>query len=270
MGFDGSAFVLGIIQGVTEFLPVSSSGHLALLQSYFTWGNVNLLAYDLLLHCATMLAVLIFFREDILLLLSQWFGGFIDAKKRASEGWRTGWAILAGTVITAMVALPLKNAVEFAMTSRMLVGAGLLVTAALLCIVPLLPERHRALSIRTVLIVGLVQGVAVFPGVSRSGSTIATALALGLAAPEAFRLSFLMSVPAIAGASLLEFLKLWKAPVQSLPEGWLFGFLAAFILGWISLVLLRRLVLSGKWAYFGVYCFFLGLLAIVSEIATMF
>jgi undecaprenyl-diphosphatase len=121
--------------------------------------------------------------------------------------------------------------------------------------------------VRAALVVGLVQGLAVFPGVSRSGSTIAAALFMGLAAGEAFRFSFLLSIPAILGAALLEGLEAGAAP---LPPGWLMAAIAAFLLGWISLRLLRPLVLSGRWAYFGVYCFLLGLAAVVSEIAVRF
>ncbi len=269
MGFDWQTLILGIVQGVTEFLPVSSSGHLALLQTFFDFGGDNLLAFDLILHCATLLAVLIFFRNDIAGLFADWFGGFVRAEKRASEGWSLGWAILAGTLVTAAIGLPLKGAVEKAMESRICVGAGLLVTAGLLFVVPLLPERRRSMTLPIALFVGFIQGLAVFPGISRSGSTIVAGLFLGLAAPEAFRFSFLMSIPAILGASLLEFLKVLRGPL-ALPPGWMPAAALAFLLGWAALAALRRLVLSGRWAYFGIYCFFLGLFAILSEIMVMF
>lgn len=269
MGFDWQTLILGIVQGVTEFLPVSSSGHLALLQTFFDFGGDNLLAFDLLLHCATLLAVLIFFRNDIVELLVDWFGGLVRAEKRSSEGWRMGWAILAGTLVTAVIGLPLKGVVEKAMESRICVGAGLLVTAGLLCMVPLLPERQRSITLRIALFVGFVQGLAVLPGISRSGSTIVAGLFLGLAVSEAFRFSFLMSIPAILGASFLEFLKVLRGPFV-LPPGWLPAAAVAFVLGWIALATLRRLVLSGRWAYFGIYCFFLGLFAILSEVMVMF
>ena len=256
---------LGVVQGAAEFLPVSSSGHLALLQIFFDMPG--LLAFDLLLHCATVLAVLIFFRKDVVSFLGQWCGGLFYGRARASEGWRYGWLVLAGTAVTALVALPLKSAVEAAMSSPLAVGCGFLVTAGLLCLVPLARERQKRLTLTMALTVGLVQGLAVFPGVSRSGATIASALFLGLSAAEAFRLSFLMSVPAILGASLLESLEF--SPV-SLPEGWPWAVLLAFILGRCSLSLLRRLLLSGRWAYFGLYCFLLGLAAVVSSVVATF
>ena len=266
MSLDWQTFSLGAIQGATEFLPISSSGHLALLQMFFDWKPEGLLAFDLVLHCATMLAVLIFFRNDIITLLIQWFKGFFSSENRAAEGWSYGWAVLAGSVVTACIALPLKSAVESAMMSRLAVGAGLLTTAGLLCVVPLFPERKGSSLFKAALVAGLFQGVAVFPGISRSGATIAAALFMGLSASEAFRLSFLMSVPAILGATLLETRHVLRAPAPAMPDGWVVAVFAAFLIGYLALSSLRRLVLSGRWAYFGVYCFFLGLAAVASGI----
>ena len=270
MGFEWQTLILGVVQGVAEFLPISSSGHLALLQTRFDFSSTNLLMFDLLLHCATMLAVLLFFWTDIRNFLIQWCRGFFFTEDRCKEGWRYGWGVLLATVTTACVALPLKTTVEAAMRSPTAVGVGLLVTAGILCLVPLVPKRQKELSIRIALFVGLVQGFAVFPGVSRSGATIAAALFAGLASPEAFRLSFLLSVPTILGATLLEGLEMFVASGPLLPDGWFWGMIAAFLLGWLSLAFLRRLVLSGKWPYFGVYCFFLGLFAITSQVMTSF
>ncbi|MDR2176000.1 MAG: undecaprenyl-diphosphate phosphatase [Synergistaceae bacterium] len=268
MSFEWQTLLLSAVQGVTEFLPISSSGHLALLQTAFGLSE-SALAFDILLHCATTLAVLIFFRKDIAAFLSQWCAGLVSKEARTAEGWRYGWAVLGGTVVTAAAALPLKSAVEAAMRSYFAVGVGLLTTAGILCLVPLLPNRKRELSLKAALVVGLVQGLAVFPGVSRSGSTIAAALFMGLSAPEAFRLSFLLSVPAVLGAALLEVPGLLRGS-SVLPGGWVPAVFAAFLLGYLSLTLLRRLVLSGRWAYFSVYCFFLGLAAVVSEAAAHF
>lgn len=270
-GFSWETLVLGVVQGLCEFLPVSSSGHLALLQNHFGWGGEGLLAFDLLLHCATLLAVLIFFRSDLCRLALEWFRGWGSEEARGHEGWRYGWGILAATVATGLVAMPLRDVVDSAMRSQIAVGSGLLVTAGLLFLVPLFPEREKKLYLRASIFVGIVQGLAVFPGVSRSGSTIAACLLMGLAVGEAFRLSFLVSIPAILGASLLEGLKLWRnAGARSLPEGWGWAVLAAFILGWAALKLMRRLVLSGRWVYFGIYCLLLGIFAVVSSVGLGF
>jgi len=152
------------------------------------------------------------------------------------------------------------------MSSHLAVGAGFLTTAALLCVVPLLPERKGNSLLKAALVAGLFQGVAVFPGISRAGATIAAALFMGLSAPEAFRLSFLMSVPAIFGATLLETRHVLRDAALVMPDGWIAAAFAAFLIGYLALSSLRRLVLSGRWAYFGVYCFFLGLVAVAAGI----
>ena len=270
MDLDWNTLFLGAVQGATEFLPISSSGHLALSRMFFGWEFDELLAFDLILHCATVLVVLISFRYDIVTLLTQWLKGFFSREDRTSEGWHYGWAVLAGSIVTACIALPLKDAVEIAMESRLAVGIGLLITAGLLCIAPLFREREENSLLKVALFVGLIQGLAVFPGISRSGSTIAAALFMGMSAPNAFRLSFLMAIPAIIGASLLEVTQVIQDPAITLPNGWLPAAGMAFLVGYFALALLRRLVLSGKWAYFGVYCFFLGLVAVASDIVTRF
>ncbi|GHS99812.1 undecaprenyl-diphosphatase [Synergistales bacterium] len=266
MWFDAQALALGAVQGLTEFLPVSSSGHLALLQMFFGFPaeGDSALFFDILLHCATMLAVLIFFGRDCLLFLSQWANGFFSQPARRLEGWNFGWCVIVGTVATVILALPLEPFVKSATVSPFAVGVGLLCTAGLLCCVPVVPERDKSLNIRVALIIGLAQGAAVFPGLSRSGATIAAALFCGLSARDAFRFSFLLSVPAIFGATLLEGLKA-AATGFYLPEGWAAAALVAFVLGLLSLSLLRRLVLSGKWAYFGVWCFLLGIFVVISQ-----
>ena len=270
MNFDWNTLLLGVVQGVTEFLPISSSGHLALSRMFFGMELEGFLVFDLILHCATALIVLIFFRNDVVTLLTQWLKGFVSSESRETEGWSYGWAVLAGSVVTACVALPLRGMAEAAMASRLAVGIGLLITAGFLCVVPLFSKRDGNSLLKIALFVGLIQGIAVFPGISRSGSTIAAALFMGLAAPEAFRLSFLMSIPAIFGATLLEALDVLREPALTLPDGLALSALAAFLAGYFALSSLRRLVLSGKWAYFGVYCFFLGLAAIVSDVITRF
>lgn len=261
---------LGVLQGGTEFLPVSSSGHLALLQNMWSLPQEGLLAFDLLLHCATTLAVLLFFRKDIVVLASEWFKGFFQPQARQESGWRYGWYILAATVLTAIVALPLKNTVEAAMASRLAVGFALVLTGVLLSLVPLIPVQNKSLSLKIALFIGLAQGLAVFPGISRSGLTITAALFMGLSLTEAFRFSFLVAIPAIAGATILEAVKFSKNEQFILPAGWVLAVISAFVVGYFCLALLRRLVVSGKWAYFGFYCVLLGLFAIVSDLVTRF
>ena len=257
-------FILGAVQGICEFLPVSSSGHLALLQNFFGFGNENLVAFDLLLHCATVLVILIYFFSDIVNILYDWFGGWFTSKKRS--GWSYGWAILIASFLTALIGLPMRKVVDEVSSSIFYVGCGLIFTALIMLIVPII-SRHRQNSslLKIAVIVGIAQGIAVLPGVSRSGMTIAAGLFMGLGISEAFRFSFLISVPAVLGASLLEALKMLKSPEAIfLPEGWLYAVIGAFVLGFASLSLMRKLVLAEKWAYFGIYCLLVGILAILT------
>lgn len=262
------AFFLGLLQGVTEFLPVSSSGHLALAKQLFSVEHASL-TYDVLLHFATMLATLLYFGKDILRLLREWGAGFFSSASRREEGWTLGWAVLAGTVVTAVIALPLKPVVERMMQLPGAVGAGLLLTSLLLwrgsCIVSAQKNPGKPLSILRGVLVGAVQGIAVLPGVSRSGSTIVAGMSAGLSASSAFRFSFLLSLPAVFGATLLEVRGLLKTAdwALSLPAGWIAGFFASFLAGFFSLVLLRRVVAAGKWRPFAVYCAFAGTLSII-------
>jgi undecaprenyl-diphosphatase len=140
------SLILGIVQGLTEFLPVSSSGHLALLQNL--WGiTENSLTYDLLLHFSTMVATACFFWRDILYLFREWLVGFVSSSGRQSEGWRLGWAVICGTFVTAFIGFPLKPLVERWMVVPSLVGAALLVTSLLLWYASTLPRGQGKISL---------------------------------------------------------------------------------------------------------------------------
>ena len=256
--------ILGIIQGLCEFLPVSSSGHLALLQYYFGFGNENLVAFDLLLHLGTVLALIIYFWKDIIQVLREWFGGWFGKKY---SGWSYGWAILIATFFTGIIGLSLRDTVDEISSSPVLTSCGLIFTAIILSFVPIVSKSERNSSLLKIAIfVGIAQGIAVLPGVSRSGMTIAASLFMGMGVSEAFRFSFMISIPAILGANLLEGLKLLKSPESIfLPEGYLLAVIAAFILGLASLGIMRKLVASEKWAYFGIYCLVIGAATIISQ-----
>ncbi len=254
--------ILGIVQGLCEFLPVSSSGHLALLQYFFGFGNENLVAFDLLLHVPTVLVILIFFWHDVIRIIVEWFGGWFSNRKLS--GWFYGWAIIVATVMT-VAGLPLRKLVDELSGSPLYVGCGLIFTALIMLIVPLISRGRRNSSIlKVAVVVGIAQGIAVLPGVSRSGMTIMAGLLMGLSVSEAFRFSFLISVPAVLGASLLEALKIFRSgEAILLPEGALWAVIAAFVFGFAALTLARKIILAGKWGYFSIYCFIVGVTAIV-------
>lgn len=251
--FDWKLIFLGGLQGLTEFLPVSSSGHLALFQILFEYSESNMLGFDVALHLATLLATLCFFARDILRIASDWFCGLVSADARKREGWSYGWSVIAGTIITMVIALPLKKIVEFAMTSSLFVAGGLLITSLLLWLMDSARSSSKKITLKTGLITGVAQGIAALPGVSRSGSTIFAGVLSGLAPEHAFKFSFILSIPAILGATILEAYEMLKTGA-SLPEGWWGGAILAFVVGLLSLALLRKFVLGRHWKIFSVYC----------------
>jgi len=255
---------MGAIQGLTEFLPISSSAHLSFFQMLFDYQEM--LGYDIILHMSTLCALLLFFGKSIVSLTIEWINGFYKPEYRNKSGWIYGWAVLLGNIVTALIALPLKSFVEKAKESPIIVAAGLIVTAMLLWYIGRIKSNERSISLRSGLLVGLIQGIAVIPGISRSGSTIFMGRLTGLPPEEAFRFSFLVSVPAITGATFLEILKMFKIGEVTLPPYWWLGALLAFSLGLISLALLRKFVVSGQWKCFSIYCASLASLMILFQL----
>ena len=257
-------FILGIVQGLCEFLPISSSGHLALLQHFFGLNSSGseTVAFDLFLHFATVISLIIYFRREIFQVLYEWLLGWTGKKL---PGWSYGWAIIIASFFTALLGLPMRKTVDLISASPMYVGCGLIFTAMILASVPVISHNSPKNSLlKIAIVVGIAQGIAVLPGVSRSGMTIAACLLMGMELEEAFKFSFMISIPAILGANLLETIKFFKSGEATfMPEGYLFACIAAFILGLAALGIMRRLVLTEKWPYFGIYCFILGTAAIL-------
>ena len=255
--------ILGLVQGVTEFLPVSSSGHLALAKIMAGYGDAPL-AYDIVLHVATLLAVVIYFFQDIISLFIEWCYGFVNAKARRWEGWRFGWAVLLGTAITGPIGILLKPLVERASLSPRWLGINFLVTGLLVLSSRFLTPPGEPVRIKNGIFAGIMQGIAVFPGISRSGATIWAGFISGMSREDAFRFSFLLSVPAIIGATILEARELGASGfLGSLPRGWYIGAVAAFASGFFSLVILKRLITGEKWWVFSIYCIAVGCASVV-------
>ena len=255
---------LGLVQGLTEFLPVSSSGHLAIFQNILGLELESSLPYELVLHIATALATLIFFRKDIIEILFGWFRGLKRKELRTSDAWRLGSCVLIGSVLTAIIGLSTKGLPEAISQDVAMVGMFLCVTGAILLATKFAEAKRKRITYSNSAFIGLVQGIATLPGISRSGSTIASAIFMGIDKEEAFKFSFLLSIPAICGACLLEFCDLGtEGFMLALPEGWWLGAMFAFAIGYLSLALLKKLVIEAKWHYFGIYCFIIGIIAIV-------
>lgn len=240
------ALILGAAQGLTEFLPVSSSGHLVLLQkwlgdSFFAAGDEVL--FDLVLHVGTLLPVLFFYRADLIAMTR-------DAATR-----RLGLMVLIATVPTGIIGLSFEDQFEALFSTVGPVCVALLVTAALLVGTRFVPERAdggKVLTWQMALLIGVVQGLAITPGISRSGSTIAIALLLGLDRDLAARFSFLASIPAICGAVLVKSRHGFStAEVDWVSVG--VGFVTAMVVGYGALVMLVALVKKGGLHHFAWY-----------------
>lgn len=260
------ALILGIIQGLTEYLPVSSSGHLAIGQAFFGMdnGEENLM-FTVAVHVATVLSTLVVLWREI-----EWlFKGVVKCEMNAETKYLLN--IVVSMIPVGIVGLFFKDQVEEAFGSGLLlVGFCLLITASLLVFSYYSrPRKKEHISWKDALIIGIAQAVAVLPGVSRSGSTIATGIMLGNKKEQLAQFSFLMVIPPILGEALLDVLKAMKGEavmgsIEVLPL--IVGFLAAFLSGCLACKMMINLVKRGKLIYFGIYCAILGSLVILMYI----
>ena len=254
----GSALFLGILQGLTEFLPVSSSGHLVLFQQFLDVAGDHVL-FDLVLHMGTLVPILYFYREQVGVLLTDPIRGEGPFLER--QGVKDWMLLIAASIPTAIIGLafedvfdrlfatPAALTVTFAITGCLLFAAGRFDRS----------ENQVQLTLPLAFALGLAQGFAITPGISRSGTTIAVALMLGIDRDRAARFSFLMSVPAISGAILL---KLPDADLAAFdPTALVVGGLAAMITGYLALVLLVKVVKAGTFPRFAWYCWSVAIVA---------
>ncbi|MEX2534234.1 MAG: undecaprenyl-diphosphate phosphatase [Trueperaceae bacterium] len=260
------AVVLGVVQGLTEFLPVSSSGHLVLANWFFGFsgpGESLELAVDIAANTGTLLAVLIFLRRDVLQAVGGFAGGLLSAQGRRSEGWRLALLILAGSLPTALLGLALRE-VFHSLNSPLPVALALAVTGLILWITPRSGPKSTPgdLTFRDALIAGVAQGVAVVPGISRSGATIATLLGRGANGALAARFSFLLYLVASFGVALLG---LTEVRTAQIPLGALAAMTAAsFITGYLALILLFRLLRLGRFRIFAPYLWTVSAITLLS------
>ncbi len=257
------AIILGIIQGLTEFLPVSSSGHIELGSHLLQVESGENLLFTVVVHCATALSTIVIFRRD----LAEIFTGIFRLDSGALN--------YAGKIILSMVPVGLvgvffKDYVEgFFGGDILLVGFMLIITALLLALTHYAKKQTGEVTYGKAFLIGVAQAVAILPGISRSGSTIASALLMNVKKENAARFSFLMVLVPILGASLLELLEYWENPAQvnGIPGiTLLVGFAAAFISGLLACHWMISIVKRGKLIYFAIYCFIIGGIAIISSI----
>ena len=243
------ALILGILQGITEFLPVSSSGHLVLGQKLLGI-NVPGNAFEVILHIGTLMSILVVFWPDIHSLLN-------DIKDYQTRTYI--FTLLLGTMPAIIVGLSLKDQIALMFDNVHFVALALIVTGIILISSKWFLNKKSDLTLIKGFNIGLAQALAIIPGISRSGVTICTGLAMGLSTKEAARFSFLLAIPAISGAGILTAMDIDKI---SLGMDVIFvGFLSSFLVGWAALKWLLNLLKTGKFHWFGVYCLLLGIIA---------
>ena len=266
-----AAILLGIIQGLTEFLPISSSGHLVLFQTLLGFSEPELL-FDSALHMGTLVAVCLYFHSDIKKMFGEswvFLTGWVKGRKGIGQIRDTpmaglSLAVIAGTIPTGLIGIIFRSTVERLFGSVIFSGIMLLCTGGILAVsrwIPLRRARERAPGLPTALLVGTAQGVAILPGISRSGATIVCGMLCGLSRDLAARFSFLLSIPAIIGALSLQ----WST--QGLDRVGLLalvvGFATSALVGILALKLLMAMVKKGHLFYFAPYCFLVGLLILL-------
>lgn len=273
-----SSIFLGLVQGVAEFLPISSSGHLSLFQNFF--GLVSAegsLFFDVLLHLGTLIAVFVYYWKDIVALVKEFFHliacVFSREKRRQMKRLPPNGRLILMIIVATLplfVILPIKDKVEGLYGNTIFVGCALAVTGCILFFSDRMARGKKGPKSATMLdalLVGVGQAVAVVPGLSRSGTTISAGMMRGFHRRFAVRFSFLLSIPAVLGANILSLKDAISAGVDwgQVPV-YLVGVLTAAVSGYLCIGLLRRIANKGKFGAFAYYCWAMGLLTIVMQL----
>jgi len=257
------SFLLGLIQGITEFLPVSSSGHLVLGQHFLGMNNDGGITFEIVVHFGSLVSIVLYYRNDVLGLVKSAIGLIRSPKIVLKPSAMSPDQQLVGLILISMipalvVGLLLKSTIESAFESPVWVSAMLLVTGTLLLSTKFVKKGAHSIGTKHAVGMGLAQAVAILPGISRSGSTIAIGQHLGLSREECARFSFLMVIPVIAGAMILELGELGSSGASVDLPILLTGFLTSAISGFFALKFLIHVIKKFGIQWFAVYCYALG------------
>src|SRR5215218_10326515 len=258
------AIVLGIVQGLTEFLPISSSGHLRIVPAFFGWEDPGA-AFTAVIQLGTMAAVLLYFRKDLWRIASTWLRSQRRPELRGELDARMGWYIIAGTVPISILGLAFSDQIENEARNLYLIGTTLIVLGLILYAADRAARQERdvtSVTLRDSVIVGFAQALALIPGVSRSGATITAGLLLGFDRASAARYAFLLSVPAVVLSGLFELRKIGEEEGAGFAATAL-ATLLAFIVGYASIAFLLRWLAHHSTAVFVAYRVALGVLVLV-------
>lgn len=270
----GEAIILGLVQGVAEFLPISSSGHLAILQNLFNMSDIEggHMFFDVLLHFGTLVAICFMYWSDITRMFRETLD-MLGGHNRTANGEykplpaaRLFVLIIAATIPLVLV-LPVNDYIEQLSSSTMFIGIALILTGCMLFVSDKMTpgtKTEKNMRFTDALIIGLCQCVATIPGLSRSGTTITAGIATGQKREYAVKFSLLMSIPAVLGATLLEFIKAIQTGIDvRLIPAYLIGTVAAMVSGVFSIGILKMIAKKAKFGGFAYYCWVVGALTII-------
>ncbi|MBI4652547.1 undecaprenyl-diphosphate phosphatase [Candidatus Desantisbacteria bacterium] len=266
------SIILGLAQGLTEFLPVSSSAHLVFIQTFFGLNPSEMISFDVFLHFGTLLAVVVVLREYLMRITKAIFSfGNSNRTQEQLEERRTYiklfWMLIIGTLPAGIIGVVFKSKFEEIFSSTYAVAVFLIITGFILWITKYFyngDRKENNLNLKQTLLIGFAQAFAIFPGISRSGSTITAGLVQKLDKKFSAEFSFLLSIPVILGATVLEVKHIinLNAP-QLLLIKFLTGTIAAFLSGWIAIKFLIKFIERNKLYLFSYYCWFIGILVII-------
>lgn len=259
------AIILGILQGLTEFLPISSSGHLVILPFFLNWDlpEKEMFIFDVLVQLGTLVAVIFYLRKDLAAIIAGFFKQLFAGTPFATHEARLGWLLIAATIPAGLAGILFDDLIEQTFSSPLFAGIALLVTALMMTLaekVSLQLGDIQDITFKDALIMGLMQALALFPGISRSGSTISGGMARHLKREAAGRFSFLMSIPImLAAGGLSTYQMVTEVPnlTDFLPI-MAVGFITAMVVGYVAIRWLLRFIVNHSLIYFSVYCALLG------------
>jgi len=249
------AIILGLVQGLTEFLPVSSSGHLV-ISEHLLHAKMPGVLFELVVHFGTLVSVLIYFRKRIWTLVKSIF------IREMKQERKTVYYLIAATLPAVIIALLFKDIIENAFSSPLMTSILLLITGIILFSTAIPVRRDKGSNLGNSIMVGIGQAMAIFPGISRSGTSISFGLYVGLKPIEAAEFSFLLSIPAIIGAIVFKARDI-AAVDPSLIGHYAVGAIVSFLSGLVAVYLLLDIIRKGKFEYFGIYCTILGFAGII-------
>jgi undecaprenyl-diphosphatase len=260
------SLILGIIQGITEFLPVSSSGHLIVFRDILNFEFSDSLSFDIALHFGTLIAIIIFFSKDVARLIKAWFSSFKDLKKMNTDQ-KLAWLIILGTIPAALAGAFLSEMIDNYIRNTLVVIITLIAGGILFLIVEKVYKAKlemKELNWKSVLTIGIAQAIALIPGVSRSGITIITGMGFKLQRTEAARFSFLLGIPAILGAAIWQAVKLDYSALTG--SDWIIfaiGIVSSAIVGFLAIKFLLAILKKYSMRPFAYYRFVLAIVLII-------